>query len=1076
MEQLDKEIFSLKMRCYYLEEALKKSGKDFNQKALEENTNLKVDKLTLERDMRSYRKQLRNTEKELENCRQRMEEYLEKLKQSNADESLRAELDRLGQIVDEKDAQIRNLEAAADSKDNHEQEVQALKDSIADLEHELRQKDQELDEKDDQIDQLKQASNSPEEEEELRRELEDRDDEIKSLQDALRTTSSESDRKLREKDRALELKDDEVRDLEKELENANRDESFAAKSRKAEDHQHEVDRLHKELENQQARARQESDDLKKQLEQAHNRAATESQQRVEDVDEKEHEIRALHQKLEMAEGRDQEGEKLHDQIADLEFELREKERSIDEKDIQIDGLKTKVGQIENEFDEELIAAQDRIQELEVEKERQLKDLQVLRDAERGHATVRSQVLGDAEERIANLQSSLDQARENEKHLHRESHRLKDDLAHVERELDKKESQAKEDSENWAKLRRNAENERNSLEQKVRSLEEVISQLRESEGTLSGKELALQRLLDSERQQHTLDQEAAKKQLSDANLSCDELRESSQKSATQLRDLESQNSRITQEKHRLKEKIQALEDEIEVLQSPTRNKSDRSVDDLAAAKSESESLRRQLDGLKADLAREETAHAAVKSELRGMKHRQSMNTSSKVTPSGHRGLQASGINVENDREKATELEARIKIIDAERQALQSKLEECRSSLQRLRVNPLSPTKLTGVQTSRDPSAQIAALKQQNEELEDDLDVLASDLDAATAARDEALTTVRDLRKQLSDSARASENKYRAQVTAYERDITNLEAELDTAKTTQRETEIKADTAIATVARLRKRLEGAENDLATARARERTSASPESKRVEQRELRDAQARVEEIRERLTRREERVRALEAREDELRTGLKNARDDRRAAVERAESLAADLDELRAKRDELTAVAQSAKKDGDAVVKKRHAAELRGLAKQIEYLSARCSRAEKLRQDAAFAKGYVGKVVEVYARINRLDLRICRDMGVVIDAEAVGEDSDEPVQLGGHVDATPRGKGGSGVSRRENERVGVKRREKRPTLKHVALMIRALLRMRKRAEGWREVRRGHEGILNKWRALREERRALKAL
>lgn len=1052
VEQLDKELFSLKMRCYYLEEALKKSGKDFNQKALEENTNLKVDKLTLERDMRRYRKESHSAQKELEECRRRMEEYLEKLKNSNADRGMQDELDRLQRTLEENNGHIRTLEEAAESNNGHEEELQGLRDTISDLEHELRQKDQELDEKDDQIDEFKQTSDSSGELAELKRQLEERDEDIKGLQDALRTAGAESERKLKEKDRALELKDDEVHDLEKELDDANRDESFAVKGKELEGRQGEIDRLRHLLEQQQAQAKKELDDLKRQLDEVHQNAAAEARQRIEAANEKEHEIRALGQQLATAQGRDTEVEKLNDRIADLESELKERERSIDGKDDQIDDLKSKIQQIENDSDEELIAAQDRIQELEIEQQRHLKDLQALRENEGRDEAGRSHALQRGEHRIVELESFLSQARENEKQLQREIHRTRDDLAHVQRELDSKETQAKSESENWTRQRRHLEDSRSRMEEKVRNLEELISQLRESEGTLSGQEMALQRLLESERQQHASNQRAAQEQLQDANTKCEELRVSLQKRQSQLHDVESQASRHAEEKQKLQDNIESLEDEIDVLQSSLDDEATRSKDELSAARSEAESLRRQLTGLKSDLAKTESAHAVTKSELVSIQKELDASPRRESTTPSQRALRARVAELENEQQTAAEVEARMRAVDAERKALQEKLDAHEDSLQRLRMNPPQPRLATAeVQQSQNLHDQIEALRQEKEELEDDLDVLSSDLDTVISDRDEALATVDDLRKQLSDAARAAETSHRKQIATYERDIADLEASLDAAKTAQRESAIRSETTNATIARLRSRLQTAETDLATARARERTSASPETKRAD---LREAQAQVDEAHARLQRREERIRSLESREDELRTQLKSTQNDRRTAARRAEALTADLHNLRTTYDQLARAAHST-----GAAQTRHDAELRGLAKQIAYLTARCTRAEKLRQDAAFAKSYVAKVVEVYARVHKLDLRICRDMGVVIDERPV-------VKLGGGVDATPRGKSGAASQTEE-----VVRRRERPRLKHVALAVRAALRMRKRAEAWREVRKAHEGVLGAWRSLRERRK-----
>ena len=1041
-----------------------------------------MDKETLHRDIKLYRKQLRELQKELEEYKNKFEEYAERLRRNNTDEEAQYELNRLEQSIEEKNVQIKELQDNIESRTAVDEQTQAFKDKIADLEHELRQKDQELDEKDDQLDELQQTQASSDEIEELKRQLYERDEDIKGLHDALRTSSMEADQKLRQKDRALELKDDELHDLEKQVEAANRDESFAAKRHDLDNSQAEIDRLQKRLQDQQTRAEEELRRLKEQLEQAEGRAATESRQRVEDVDEKEHEIRALEQKLASTQGRDEDVEKLHDKIADLEADVRARDRDVEQGEEQVENLKSKIQQIENETDEELIAAQDRIQELEIEQQRHVKDLQILRDAENKGAEGRSQALVAAEERAQELQQSLEYSQEHSKQLQKELHRLKDDVAHLERELDEKEQISERSAADWARQRKSLEAEQERLEEKVRNLEGIVSQLRESQGTLSGKEMALQRLIDTEKEQHESASTRLRKELEAAKAESDELQNQLEQAMSRAGDWDATKSRHAQVERELKDKIQSLEDEIEVLQSSLDQDATRNRDDLSAARSETDSLRRDLQGLKKDLAAAEQAHTSTKAKLNALEQAPVRSSPSpKGTPPAQRAMRERVQELESSNAL---IETQMARVDAERKALQERIAATRIAEPEQQQQHHSIDSSSELKSLRD---NMTNLKQQNEQLEDELDLLTADVDAANTARDEAITTIRDLRKQLQDAVRAADRKYQSQVTAYERDIANLESELEASKTSQHEAEIKSDSATANVARLRKRLEGAEQELAAARARQRTdSTSPEANRRELRELqdqlRDAQAKSEEAQARLERREQRSRALEAREDGLRTELRSAREDRRAALDQAEALAGELDVLRDAQernaDELAALRRTARKpdvDGVAMQKERnrHAAELRGLAKQITYLTARCTRAEKLRQDAGFAKQYVAKVVEVYAKVHKLDLRMCREMGVVVDMAAVENgtwlEGEPERKLGGGVDATPR-KGG-GVKAKEI----LRRREKRPTLSQVAVAIRAAIRMKKRTETWREVEKSHEGVLKKWRAQKAERKMVKA-
>ena len=1063
VEQLDKENFGLKLKIHYLEEAYRKSGKEFNEALVKQLTDIQVDKLTLQRDLKHYRRQLGQLQKDSEASRR------------SGNESVNAELDRLQQALEEREAEIGILQESAGLERGQEQEIGKLRDEVADLEHELRQKDQELDEKDDEIEELKTCAAPSDEIDELKAQLQERDEDIKGLQDALRTASAEHDRKLGEKDRALELKDDEVRDVEEELKNAGRGDSFAVKRREVEHHQSEIARLEQELEQSTAAAKQDLADLRTQLETIERRSTSEAQHRAEEVQRRDDQIRALEQKLNSGDDREANTERLQDQVSDLESDLRLKDRTIEEREDLVDELRSKIQQIENDSDEELMAAQDRIQELETQQQRHLKELQALRDVKDHGEVSRSEALETAASRIAELESASIQARDAEQQMRKELHRLKDDVRHLENALDDKEKEAKDTGRAWDRERSLLEADRSQAEQKVKSLESAIAQLRESEGTLSGKGMILQKMLEDGKKQQASALTVLQGRLDDAVDERDRLRTALQQTTSQLREVQRQDSTSSRDLRAVQDKVQSLEDEIEVLQSTHEEPNTQSKDELAALRSESESLRRQMAGLKQDLSRAESEHALTKAQLSSTTKTEPARTPPpKATPPTTRLMRQRVQKLEDDVQAAARLEAQLKEVDNERRILQQRLSEAEARRQSspddaaTLVDHSSPSKSPARSRQRALESEITALRgqlnnlhEQKNQLEDDLDLLTSDLESATNARDAALDTMRSLRKQLIDVTRAAEHKYHNQVAEYERDISNLEDELSSARASQREHEIKAESTSATVTRLRKRLEGVENELATSRARERTSSeSPEAGRRERRELQDAlrkaEHRAEELLSKLSDRDVDFQSVRSRHSDLQAQVQTLQQERRNAQTRAENLASDLHALR-----------TASLDEAAVSKltNRHAAELRGLVKQIQYLSAKCARAERLRQDAAFAKGYVGKVVEVYARVHKMDMRLVREMGISVPL--VDEDEVRQRRLGGGVDATPR----RTRNPLKEESPPLRRRAKKLSLLQVALALRAGIRMSRRCQEWTEVRRSHEGVLRKWKTLRDERR-----
>ena len=110
LEQIDKENFGLKLKIHFLEENLKKMGPEFNRQAMEENINLKSEKVTMARDIKNYSKDLKAAEKELDTYKQQLREYAEKVKRRHVDEGMREEMDELRRLADERADEVERLE------------------------------------------------------------------------------------------------------------------------------------------------------------------------------------------------------------------------------------------------------------------------------------------------------------------------------------------------------------------------------------------------------------------------------------------------------------------------------------------------------------------------------------------------------------------------------------------------------------------------------------------------------------------------------------------------------------------------------------------------------------------------------------------------------------------------------------------------------------------------------------------------------------------------------------------------------------------------------------------------------
>ena len=146
------------MKIHFLEESLRKSGPGFNEAALKENTDLKVDKVTIQKELRQCRKNLSAAEREVETCKGHLADLQEKAKRKHADETLRQQLEDLkGQLV-AKESEIEDLRQRLENAEGDGEELEKLKGDIEELEADLREKDRIIEERDDEIDRLKEQS------------------------------------------------------------------------------------------------------------------------------------------------------------------------------------------------------------------------------------------------------------------------------------------------------------------------------------------------------------------------------------------------------------------------------------------------------------------------------------------------------------------------------------------------------------------------------------------------------------------------------------------------------------------------------------------------------------------------------------------------------------------------------------------------------------------------------------------------------------------------------------------------------------------------------------------------------
>ncbi|KAM0448670.1 hypothetical protein ACHAO4_008381 [Trichoderma viride] len=220
IDKIEKENFGLKLKIHFLEEALRKAGPGFSEAALKENTELKVDKVTMQRELHKYKKDITTAERELESYRQQMLELREKAEQKYANKDQQAELNTLREAIQARESDIVELRSLASNTQDHQERVETLENNVVDLEAELREKDRELTEREDELDDLREKLND------LRETIQARESDVEELQsqasnnqnhqemvEQLENNVVDLEAELREKDRELTEREEELNNL-----------------------------------------------------------------------------------------------------------------------------------------------------------------------------------------------------------------------------------------------------------------------------------------------------------------------------------------------------------------------------------------------------------------------------------------------------------------------------------------------------------------------------------------------------------------------------------------------------------------------------------------------------------------------------------------------------------------------------------------------------------------------------------------------------------------------------------------------------------------------------------------------
>lgn len=158
INKIEKENFGLKLKIHFFEESLRKSGPGLNEAALKENTELKVDKVTMQKELARARKTLERTEREVEDYRKQLQNAHDQTKRKYTDKQILDELESLKKEIATKDVQMKDLHDDLEHATEKDAEIEKLKGDIDDLEIDIREKDRLLDDREDEIEGLKEQT------------------------------------------------------------------------------------------------------------------------------------------------------------------------------------------------------------------------------------------------------------------------------------------------------------------------------------------------------------------------------------------------------------------------------------------------------------------------------------------------------------------------------------------------------------------------------------------------------------------------------------------------------------------------------------------------------------------------------------------------------------------------------------------------------------------------------------------------------------------------------------------------------------------------------------------------------
>lgn len=923
----------MKLKIHYLEEQLGKAGPEINSVALKENTELKVSRMTMQRDISRYKKSLIQAERDLEDYRQQLMEMRERARRRQTDEEIQREMDLMREEIESRDAQISELrDELRLAKDNQSQEIEKLRDEVEDLEATVREKDRTIDERDEELEELRERKNDASAE--LQAELERAREQVEELQERLEQAKSEAHEAKDAARQAVDEKDRAEEDL-RELQDEMSNKSVMTKgfSRQLEDR---AERLEDEVRGLQ----QENESLRAEIERKSDTVA-----RLEER------CQTIQQDLKNNAG------KLGE---DLELAKRERDSALREQERTSARLQEALEDIQRRTEEEEL-------------------LQTRHHALTDESGGLQSELTRAQSRIRELQQAVEEAtnraqdNQNLRWQHKvEVDRLQDEIDALQHEIEDKEGHFALEQDRWKSTKRTLQSQKERAEEQAAGFKRTIERLQEAEHTLSGKEFKLQEAIDSEKQRHMQEEAILNRQVKELGDDLSQKRRSLDEQRNELLTAREELRISRREEESLKEKVQALEDEVVVLQSSLADEQEYAKGRLQKA---SPDVENQLQKAIADrqTLRDQLANAHV--ELHDLR-----------TSMAEVEAERDELHAQLDRGQTADDPARI---DREKLELRRTTTRLENELKRLRDDKSSLMEAKET-LEKQLGAEIERATAEEGRLSAEIDRLQDKLLAGSGNRDRELTTARTKVQRLERRVQEMEMLLEHQAplendqSTGHGDLSVLRRILEEAGKRekillQREAEQKALTRT-----LKSRVSDLERDLHEALMNKFNTHSPQNSpsdklheelRNLRKQLSDAHRSLKEVKaknrdlERAVMREDdqkdlhellksstleaeslalKVSERDSHLNELKNQLRRIREERAFCIRKAETATRELEALQQRYDEALEKVSA----GKSSTKTKHEKEMRGLGKEIVWLRARLRREEKFRRDLAWGKG----------------------------------------------------------------------------------------------------------------------------